>query len=188
METTVDMNDYQNSPHGQHAQAPACRHHKEYRLYRLIAVSFGILCVLQVALNIYPRLAGRSCPEGWLTYGSSCYYISNSHRNWTASRDQCLERGADLIVINSQEEQEFVRALSVRAWIGLCYSEEHRVWKWVDGAPLTNGTGYWLLGEPNNAGGMVENCGQTWAREPSLQTWNDDRCGHRFQWMCEKAP
>ncbi|XP_062411033.1 CD209 antigen-like protein E isoform X2 [Sardina pilchardus] len=187
METTVDMNDYQNSPHGQHAQAPACRHHKEYRLYRLIAMSFGILCVLQVALNISLHLAGRSCPVGWFTYGSSCYYLSTSRRNWTDSRDQCLERGADLIVINSQEEQEFVRALSVHAWIGLSCSEKDRVWKWVDGAPLTNGTGYWSRREPNNARGM-ENCVETWARDPSLQTWNDGRCEYELQWICEKAP
>ncbi|XP_041944515.1 CD209 antigen-like protein D isoform X1 [Alosa sapidissima] len=186
MEAAVDMNIYQNSPDGQHTQAPACRHHKEYRLYRLIAVSFGILCVLQVALNIYLRLAGRPCPEGWLSYGS-CYYISVSHRNWTDSRDQCLKRGADLIIISNQEEQKFVRALSVQAWIGLSYSKKDLVWKWVDGATLTNGTGYWLKGEPNNLK-MKENCGETWVREPSLQTWNDNNCDFELPWICERAP
>ncbi|XP_041944523.1 CD209 antigen-like protein D isoform X2 [Alosa sapidissima] len=168
MEAAVDMNIYQNSPDGQHTQAPACRHHKEYRLYRLIAVSFGILCVLQVALNIYLRLAV-------------------SHRNWTDSRDQCLKRGADLIIISNQEEQKFVRALSVQAWIGLSYSKKDLVWKWVDGATLTNGTGYWLKGEPNNLK-MKENCGETWVREPSLQTWNDNNCDFELPWICERAP
>ncbi|XP_031416143.1 C-type lectin domain family 4 member M-like [Clupea harengus] len=190
MEVTVDMNIYQNSHQGQHTQSQTPvrtddRRYKEYRLYSLVAVSFGLLCVLQVTLNIYLRLVGGSCPEGWLSFGSSCYHISASHRNWTDSKEDCHQREAELIVINSQEEQEFVKALSVTAWIGLSCSEEGRVWKWVDGRPLT--TGFWSTGEPNNNGNN-ENCAESWPRSPSLESWNDASCDSESHWICKRTP
>ncbi|XP_058644801.1 natural killer cells antigen CD94-like [Onychostoma macrolepis] len=41
----------------------------------------------------------------WITYKRSSYYISSEWKNWTDSRRDCLERGADLIIINNKEEQ-----------------------------------------------------------------------------------
>ncbi len=42
---------------------------------------------------------------GWTCYQSSFYYKSNEKKNWTESRRDCTERGADLIIINNREEQ-----------------------------------------------------------------------------------
>ncbi|KAG9332130.1 hypothetical protein JZ751_015814 [Albula glossodonta] len=58
---------------------------------------------------------------------------------WTESRLDCLQRGADLVIIESKEEQEFIRnntqGTTWRTWIGLRYSESK--WLWVDGtAPM----------------------------------------------------
>ncbi len=41
----------------------------------------------------------------WTCYQSSFYYKSNEKKNWTESRRDCTERGADLIIINNREEQ-----------------------------------------------------------------------------------
>ena len=43
--------------------------------------------------------------RGWLYFDQSLYFISTTQKNWKASRDFCLNRDADLLVINSEEEQ-----------------------------------------------------------------------------------
>ncbi|KAJ0022148.1 hypothetical protein NQD34_009637, partial [Periophthalmus magnuspinnatus] len=66
----------------------------------------------------------------------SFYYSSKMKRTWEESRSYCQEYGGDLIVINSNEEQEFVKLYEDNKWIGLSDRETEGVWKWVDGSPL----------------------------------------------------
>ncbi|XP_019205916.1 CD209 antigen-like protein D [Oreochromis niloticus] len=87
----------------------------------------------------------EKCPEGWMGFGSSCYFKSTERKHWHDSRTDCQDKGADLVIINSKEEQKFVSELSMRgeSWIGL-----HAIqltisgswkwkWEWVNGALLT---------------------------------------------------
>ncbi|XP_067253225.1 C-type lectin domain family 10 member A-like [Chanodichthys erythropterus] len=126
---------------------------------------------------------------GWNFYQSSLYYISNKTKNWTESRRYCTERGADLIIINNTEEQEFVKNVSGAAvvWIGLTDSDVEGTWKWVDGSNMTSG--FWANKEPG--GGRAENCVVTVAVPISkdwqdLVGWHDAACNKAYQWICEK--
>ncbi|XP_060771615.1 C-type lectin domain family 4 member M-like [Neoarius graeffei] len=121
---------------------------------------------------------------GWTYFSSSFYYISQIKKSWTESRQDCRERGADLVIIKSREEQEFILNFlgsSRRAWIGLSDRDTEGEWKWVDGTPLT--TVYWLDGEPNNAGD--EDCAEN-LYSSDKKGWNDLPCSQNQLWICEK--
>uniref|UniRef100_A0A665T725 C-type lectin domain-containing protein n=1 Tax=Echeneis naucrates TaxID=173247 RepID=A0A665T725_ECHNA len=77
------------------------------------------------------------CPESWLMFSSSCYYISSQRRSWHDSRQDCLQRGADLVIINNRQEQNFLIGFSMVAWIGMTDREMEGTWIWVDGTPCT---------------------------------------------------
>ncbi|KAG7278986.1 hypothetical protein CRUP_007533, partial [Coryphaenoides rupestris] len=107
-----------------------------------------------------------ACLPGWKSYGGSCYLFSSCKKTWTDSRQDCLNRDADLVIINSKEEQNFVNNFCCAVWIGLHDFETESIWKWVDGSPLTWKS--WAKGEPNNAGN--EDCAEL---QPKPKTWND---------------
>uniref|UniRef100_A0A8C9YWF8 C-type lectin domain-containing protein n=1 Tax=Sander lucioperca TaxID=283035 RepID=A0A8C9YWF8_SANLU len=116
----------------------------------------------------------------WEYFNGSFYYISSIEKTWQESRDDCLQKGADLVIINSKEEQDFTRKFEKIMWIGLTDSETEGTWKWVDGTPLTKS--YWDSEEPN--GGERENCGHTYLYNLE-NSWNDTPCDLSYSWICE---
>uniref|UniRef100_A0A8P4GK52 C-type lectin domain-containing protein n=1 Tax=Dicentrarchus labrax TaxID=13489 RepID=A0A8P4GK52_DICLA len=120
--------------------------------------------------------------QGWVYFSGSVYYISSIKKTWKASRDDCRQKGADLMIINSEEEQNFTRQLKDNMWIGLTDSETEGTWKWVDGTPLT--TSYWMDGEPNNYD-LKEDCVEVKQHEKK-NSWNDIKCDLPNFWICEK--
>ncbi|RXN23856.1 CD209 antigen-like protein [Labeo rohita] len=78
--------------------------------------------------------------DGWKYNQSNHYFISSEKKNWTESRKYCMERGADLIIINNREEQDFVKKISSndKVWMGLTDIDVEGTWKWVDGSTLTS--------------------------------------------------
>ncbi|XP_064782798.1 CD209 antigen-like protein E isoform X2 [Oncorhynchus masou masou] len=126
----------------------------------------------------------QHCQEGWRYSDSSLYFLSTEKKTWEESRQDCLERGADLVIINSREEQTFVFNFHLRAWIGLTDSVTEGIWKWVDGTTLT--TGYWWTGQPDNY--RQEDCAEIYfSKGDPVTTWNDDNCGANNSWICEKV-
>ncbi|XP_061565629.1 C-type lectin domain family 17, member A-like [Cololabis saira] len=183
-------------------------------LYRLVAVSFGILCILQVALNVSLRLSLYSpgnqrvidniiltnvtqdsrqlrqltvdqyLQQGWLHLRRSLYYISSIRKSWQESRDFCRQKGADLVIINTKEEQDFTAQFHRLTWIGLRYSGVEWKWRWVDGTPLTES--YWGPNEPNGYEGKTEECVELRLYD-NKNRWNDIPCADQNFWICEKS-
>ncbi|KAI4902906.1 hypothetical protein NFI96_020435, partial [Prochilodus magdalenae] len=113
---------------------------------------------------------------------------TSTENSWGESRKYCKERGADLVIINSTEKQEFISKVfgHTEAWIGLTDIEKEGIWKWVDGSVLT--TVFWWTGEPNSYGGE-EDCaltGFTKAKSVNISTWNDVSCNIYRVGICEK--
>ncbi|KAL6466868.1 hypothetical protein MHYP_G00246720 [Metynnis hypsauchen] len=122
--------------------------------------------------------------KGWLYFNSSIYYISTEKKNWRESREDCRRRGANLVIINSRKEQDFIEMLrrGQWAWIGLTDSASEGVWKWVDGSALT--TGFWKADEPNSRTGD-EDCVITGYVSDPVKNWADYSCKDDFVWICE---
>ncbi|XP_050977585.1 lymphocyte antigen 75-like [Labeo rohita] len=118
--------------------------------------------------------------DGWLYFSFSFYFFSSEKKSWTESRRYCTERGADLIIINNTEEQEFAKKFSHgnEFWIGLTDIDVEGKWKWVDGSTLTSG--FWASGQPN--GNKNENCAVTYS-----PGWTDYPCIYALKWICEKS-
>ncbi|XP_065150281.1 uncharacterized protein [Paramisgurnus dabryanus] len=117
--------------------------------------------------------------DGLAVFQSSLYFISSEKKTWSDSRTNCIQRGADLIIINNQEEQDFFKNMPGPNWIGLSDSDVEGTWKWVDGSTLN--TSFWekSLIEPN--GNTNENCAVTYSLG-----WADLLCTKTFNWICEK--
>ncbi|KAI4890718.1 hypothetical protein NFI96_027674, partial [Prochilodus magdalenae] len=125
--------------------------------------------------------------QGQRCFSNSFYFISTEKKSWSASRQYCRERGADLVIINSREEQEFINNVfgATEAWIGLTDTDSENVWKWVDGSTLT--TEFWWTGEPNDWN-ESEDCavtGSKFAPSKNVTTWADYPCYHPVVGICQ---
>ncbi|XP_070768008.1 asialoglycoprotein receptor 1-like [Enoplosus armatus] len=93
------------------------------------------------------------CPDNWIKFGNSCYLIYTSKKNWNDGRKVCESHDAQLVIISSIEEQEFISSFELPIWIGLTDEETETVWKWVNGTEVT--TTYWRKGQPDNEGNLI---------------------------------
>uniref|UniRef100_A0A3B3WE08 C-type lectin domain-containing protein n=1 Tax=Poecilia mexicana TaxID=48701 RepID=A0A3B3WE08_9TELE len=126
----------------------------------------------------------KPCQRGWLHFQFSCYKISSQNdldqKTWDEARDDCRLRDADLVVVGTPEEQDFIYKISLAAagascyWIGL--RAEGGGWKWLNGNELTNG--YWL--QPPAEG---LSCA-TSVKEAS--GWKSVSCDDKNGWICQQ--
>ncbi|XP_042340449.1 C-type lectin domain family 17, member A-like [Plectropomus leopardus] len=135
--------------------------------------------------DLQTKLQEHYPQHGWTYFSGSLYYISSTEKTWEESRLDCQQRGADLVIINSKEEQDFVRRFQKLLWIGLTDRETEGTWKWVDGTLLT--TSYWAPREPN---GHIfhrhEDCAEI-QNYKAEKSWNDISCYGKKFWICEKT-
>uniref|UniRef100_A0A4W6EXA6 C-type lectin domain-containing protein n=1 Tax=Lates calcarifer TaxID=8187 RepID=A0A4W6EXA6_LATCA len=100
--------------------------------------------LLQSDISAFEGSCGR-CLPGWTLHNSTCYFFSYSEstsvkKNWPDSRADCVRRGADLVVIDNQEEQVFVsdnikigyNEWTTGHWIGLTDIETEGTWVWIN--------------------------------------------------------
>ncbi|KAK2864769.1 hypothetical protein Q7C36_003923 [Tachysurus vachellii] len=113
-------------------------------------------------------------------------YFTTKRTSWNNAREECRSKGADLVIINSREEQVYIsKMFTGEAWIGLHDTVQEGKWMWVDGTEVT--TEFWWTGEPNNYDGK-EDCTATGSKfaKAELITWADYPCETVLQAICEK--
>uniref|UniRef100_A0A673GBG7 Asialoglycoprotein receptor-like 1 n=1 Tax=Sinocyclocheilus rhinocerous TaxID=307959 RepID=A0A673GBG7_9TELE len=134
------------------------------------------------------------CSDGWVSYMNTCYLIVNVYGTWELSKSLCQDHGAHLMVVNSEEELDFLSSivkLSESYWIGLVEKKEGQ-WSWVDGTDYSTTEHHWDVGQPDDWDVRVngEDCGQLHARitVDRRRLWNDADCTLSFPYICEGKP
>ncbi|XP_075042195.1 uncharacterized protein LOC142101710 [Mixophyes fleayi] len=120
------------------------------------------------------------CSADWHFFGLSCYLLSPQPRSWQESLQWCRKQGGHLAVIDSYEEQEFLRNfIKKTSWIGLSDSDMEGQWQWLDGTPYNATPKFWHEKQPDNAGN--EDC----AVLVPGSMWKDDKCRRMYSSVCE---
>lgn len=128
------------------------------------------------------------CEAGWNRHGDSCYRYFTQKSNWIAAKDQCVEYGANLVIINTNTEIDFIisltraRTISGGAWIGLkCIGRHGAHCFWVDNSKFDFTK--WHLYEPNGDGSCIQMRGDA---TTLFENWNDLPCSYELAFFCEK--
>ncbi|XP_073340778.1 asialoglycoprotein receptor 2-like [Pagrus major] len=138
-----------------------------------------------------PQKVCKPCLDHWVQFQTNCYFFlesgySSKWETWHGSREKCREKNADLVVIESQEEQEFINNHTKAYddewhgyWIGLSRKDMTDGWKWVDGSNVT--MTYWKTREA----GYSRACALTLPHAAPLANWNKAGCNMGNRWICE---
>lgn len=144
---------------------------------------YGLVGQRNLPLPVSPYPNG--CPSTWRRFKEKCYYFSTDLVEFAEGNNLCKIMSSNMIIINNQEEQQWVSKQMNGMnyyWIGLSDTEEHNVWRWVDGtiAQYTN----WKQGQPDNW--KEERSTEDCAGLADSALWNDFFCTDTNRVICEK--
>ncbi|XP_028654152.1 C-type lectin domain family 10 member A-like isoform X2 [Erpetoichthys calabaricus] len=130
----------------------------------------------------------EQCPLNWQKFQTSCYYFSLVPKSWKDSQELCLYMNSDLVVINSQSENDFITGKHNNDifWIGLTDETITNTWEWVDGTDYESNFKSWRPGQPDNWTGHGMKGGEDCGGHSGTGLWNDDHCDRLYNFVCEK--
>uniref|UniRef100_A0A8C5B2P9 C-type lectin domain-containing protein n=1 Tax=Gadus morhua TaxID=8049 RepID=A0A8C5B2P9_GADMO len=126
-------------------------------------------------------LCQQVCQGGWDKFGCKCYWLTRGWGSWNNCRKLCVTHGADLVVVDSKEEMDFISRHG-NNWLGATDEASEGMWIWVDGTVLSVDNPSWRRGKPD--GDMDKNCLKRIGEETNLK-WTDESCEFRNLGICE---
>ncbi|XP_067111856.1 immune-related, lectin-like receptor 4 isoform X4 [Osmerus mordax] len=169
---------------------------------RLALLVFGVLLMGAVItlVVVYGRKEPQCVPD-WKYIGGKCYYFSSDMKTWAESRNACISSGGDLVIIESEDEQDFLTEEFVgkikpdkqeeKFWIGLTDLKVEGNWLWVDNSKLDKS--FWRGNEPDNWKGTKndmlegEDCVRMGEVTPIKNCWTDTFCSTPQRRICEST-
>lgn len=146
--------------------------------------------------RILPRVAKQDsssdgqgdCDFSWqfIQETSHCYLVTGHAKSWMDAQKECKKRQANLVTIESAEENNKVKQLIVaadrtKAWIGLKASLD-----WV----VSSNSDYanWASGEPD--GQATNPCVWMYGTKEPQGLWDADKCelASTIAVVCKKPP
>ncbi|XP_026210056.1 LOW QUALITY PROTEIN: macrophage mannose receptor 1 [Anabas testudineus] len=132
----------------------------------------------------------HGCADGWTgqSHFRNCYKLFHNvdwslKKSWGGANEDCVARGANLVSIHSQEEEEFLSLYKGSSkWIGLKSNPLEGGYSWSDGTPLSHTN--WGEGEPNNHEGREDCVEMVTATNGTYSWWNDLNCDAHQDWIC----
>ncbi|XP_037401968.1 macrophage mannose receptor 1-like [Pygocentrus nattereri] len=129
------------------------------------------------------------CAAGWTgqAHFRFCYRLFTVDyaykKSWQGAREDCVERGADLVSIHTAMEEIFIAEYTKgkTQWIGLSKNPLEGDYSWSDGSSLSHSN--WGPGEPNDHSGR-ENCVEMVTTQNGTSFWNDINCEAHQDWVC----
>ncbi|XP_041799002.1 natural killer cells antigen CD94-like isoform X2 [Chelmon rostratus] len=130
------------------------------------------------------------CKKDWILFQDKCYlfYNRDGWKTWGDSRKYCQATSADLVVVDSLHEQEFLSNHTVYYydkfhgfWLGLNETRDNN-WVWVDGRNDT--LSYWMtevLGPTGPCALMIPGRNLT-------ASWDPAKCSMANKFICESDP
>jgi hypothetical protein len=102
---------------------------------------------------------------------------------WAEARAFCKQRGGDLVVVTSKDQNTFLAAQGMtEAFLGASDTATEGTWTWVTDDALTYKN--WNTGEPSDTTG-AENCVAMYGDGELAGKWNDVPCDAPKQFICQ---
>uniref|UniRef100_A0A3B4XY57 Selectin P n=1 Tax=Seriola lalandi dorsalis TaxID=1841481 RepID=A0A3B4XY57_SERLL len=121
------------------------------------------------------------------------YHYSNKTMNWTEARLYCQSNYTDMVVIQSQIENDYLvsylpeRQGSPYYWIGITKNHKNETWTWIGNNSTWVGNESWAENEPNN-NHSTEFCVEIYIKKGKNRgKWNDEKCSHGKRPVCYKG-
>ncbi|CAC5360534.1 MRC [Mytilus coruscus] len=152
-----------------------------------------------IAIFFHITFVQSECQRGWLHFGNSCYFISDTRKTWADAANFCRAYNARLASVETRAENDFLtdiirlkngltergyRSLDNDYWIDGTDEIIEGEWIWAEsGMPLTYTN--WMPGTPDLYEPREENCLEIVKWTDHVGQWNDDHCIDTSHFICE---
>nr|XP_021518037.1 killer cell lectin-like receptor subfamily B member 1A isoform X1 [Meriones unguiculatus] len=137
------------------------------------------VCIQENIRKTTESPAKSMCPKDWIPHRHKCIHFSQVSNTWKEALDDCIQKGATLLLVQDQEELRFLHnwTKDFTFWIGLRYGLPDKTWKWINNSALSSD--------------VLQVTGE--AKEGSCGAFSKDKvvsddCVSDNRWICQKEP
>ncbi|CAI5767951.1 C-type lectin domain-containing protein [Podarcis lilfordi] len=115
------------------------------------------------------------CPMQWRLHKNKCYWFSETIQSWEKSKEDCIAKKSHLLIIDDQEEKEFIQKNVKLVWTGLSVSMPKKIWIWTNGSLLKEKLFPAIQPEEGSCGAFEDK--KIYA----------ELCSAELKWVCQKG-